>query len=132
MPIRLGVTFWGGFTGSDSKKHLWFVVSDPELGNGSVLIVNMTTKRDGLEDVCVLTAADHSGVDHESVINYLKARIVSAGKILEGHRRRPDCIIFAEAAELELVRRILQGALRSQFISPECQSRARAQLEAMG
>ncbi len=126
--IELGTTFWGGLPGDVNGKHLWFVISDPNRNSGSVVIVNMTTRRPGSDSSCVLRPGDHPGVDHESTINYLKARNVPIANILAGQKRRPDCIMFAQKASTELVSRILEGALRSDYASSECRRIASSEL----
>ena len=127
--IALGTTFWGGFPDDPGTKHLWFVISDPDSNHGFAMIVNMTTYRAGSEECCVLQVGDHPAVKHKSVINYLKARNVPVANIDKAHKKRPDCIIFAEKAELTLIIRILQGALRSKLINAECRAIAGRELK---
>jgi len=126
--IKLGTTFWGSSPGDLNGKHLWFVVSDPTFNHGVVLIANMTTRRSGSEDCCVLQPGDHPSIKRESVINYLRARCVPAKNIEEAYKMRPDCIMFAEPADEILVIRILRGALKSNRVSPEWQELARKEL----
>jgi len=109
-------------------KHLWFVISDPNRNSGFALIVNMTTFRSGSEDCCVLQQGEHPGVDCRSAINYLKARNVSVEKIEQAHTMRPDCLVFGERADMDLIIKILQGALESKRISPECRDIAKREL----
>ena len=120
--IKLGTTFWGCSPDDPNTKHLWFVISDPGSNHGLAIIANMTTYRAGSEECCVLQPGDHPAVKHKSVINYLRARNVSVANIEKAHKSRPDCIVFAEAADRELIIRILQGALESKLINAECRA----------
>lgn len=120
--IKLGTTFWGGSPDDPRGRHLWFVISDPDSNHGLAVIVNMTTYRAGSEDFCVLQPGDHPAVKHESIINYLRARNVPVASIEKAHKSQPDCIVFAETADLKLIIRILQGAQKSKRISAECRN----------
>jgi hypothetical protein len=127
--IKLGTTFWGGSPDDPATKHLWFVISDPDTNHGLAIIANMTTYRAGSEECCVLQPGDHPAVKHKSVINYLRACNVPVANIEKAHKSRPDCIVFAEAADRELIIRILQGALKSKLINTECLAIAHRELK---
>lgn len=127
--IELGTTFWGGNPDDPSGKHLWFVISDPNRNSGFALIVNMTTFREGSENCCVLQQGEHPGVDCKSAINYLRARNVLGENIEKAYRKRPNHIVFAERADMDLIIKILQGALESKRISPECRDIAKRELK---
>ena len=127
--IKLGTTFWGGSPDDPNTKHLWFVISDPDSNHGLALIVNMTTYRAGSEECCVLQPGDHPAVKHESIINYLRARNVPVANIEKAHKSRPDCMVFAEAADLKLIIRILEGAQKSKRVNAECRDIVNKQLK---
>ncbi len=127
--IKLGTTFWGGSPDDPRGRHLWFVISDPDSNHGLAVIVNMTTYRAGSEDCCVLQPGDHPAVKHESVINYLRARNVPVASIEKAHKSQPDCIVFAETADLKLIIRILEGAQKSKRINAECRAIADGELK---
>lgn len=67
------------------RKHLFIVLTDPfdDTGNGisRVLLVNLSTVRDGCDRACILRPGDHSFVKHDSFVAYWSARIEEAGKI---------------------------------------------------
>jgi len=127
--IKLGTTFWGSSLDDPNTKHLWFVISDPDSNHGLAVIVNMTTYRAGSEECCVLQPGDHPAVKHESVINYLRARNVPVANIEKAHKSRPDCIVFAEKADLDVIIRILRGAQKSKRTSAECRDIVNRQLK---
>ena len=58
--------------------HLWIVITDPcELDN-TVIIVNVTTLRNGADQTVILQKDEHPFLEWESVIFYADARLVDA------------------------------------------------------
>jgi hypothetical protein len=105
-----------GFTYFDGH-HLWFVCTTPNR-DGEVVIVNATTRQTDSPDItCIVGAADHPWLKHESVILYQKSRPFPANNF-EGSIKRGDFKPQAPASD-ELLLRIRKGALDSEFTPRE-------------
>ena len=118
-PIRLGSAFF--------FRHVWVVCSLPD-SEGNVVAVNCTTKRSasagisiGTDLNCILRKEDHPSIDHDTVMAYEAARVLTLEEqqcILNDCPRRPD---FSDA----LISRIQGGALRSDLTSQRIQKMIR-------
>ena len=64
--MNLGDTFLR----TDSDKHLWIVLSDPQKDPDNVLLVNLTSSSRERERACVLNAGDHPWIKKETCVNY--------------------------------------------------------------
>jgi len=66
-------------------RHLWVVLSDPQQTGGAILLVSLTTLRDGcIDDVCILDAPDFPGyLTHATTVAYSRAKAGSAAKLTE-------------------------------------------------
>ena len=69
------------FLRSDSDKHLWIIISDPELDPENVLIVNFTSLDARKEAVCTLCVGDHPWIRHDTCVNYADAVVTSLTKL---------------------------------------------------
>ena len=62
-------------------SQLWSVISDPEIDQDNIVIVNMTSWRSDKDQACVLDVGDHCYVKHRTCINYEDAKIQSAANL---------------------------------------------------
>jgi hypothetical protein len=106
-------------------RHLWIVLTEPEGHPPQVAIVNLTTRRAGSDDTCVLQPGDHEFVKAESVIHYADATIAPA-EPLRRIAKLADYDFHADCSD-ELLKRIRHGLLSSPFthkkIKIYCQAR---------
>lgn len=110
-----GKSFWR----EDSKdkegnplKHLYFVISNPDIDN-NVLVVNMTTFKDtGREDLsCILDVGEHPEITNKSYIRYDKAVELGTSKIIELAMKK--IIILKKDLDPTVLKRIQEGAKES-------------------
>jgi hypothetical protein len=95
------------------EGHLWIVITEVS-SEGKFIMVNLTTLDEDIEDTsCILCPGDHPYITHPSVISYKDTkefdtsfydRALAAGRIHSYDR-------FSQ----EIVRKIQQGALTSNF-----------------
>ena len=97
------------------SPHLWIVLSDPNLDNDRIVIVDITTWRDRaifLNDAsCIVEAGEHPFVKKKSYVFYREARITSQSDM-------EKCIAVGlmtpqEDCRPELLERVLVGASQS-------------------
>jgi hypothetical protein len=128
--ISLGDTFWAQNPNSNNPPHLYFVITDSIRNGGRVLLVNMTERKTGSDESCILKRGDHPSVTKESVIQYAEAifpearmieQVAYAGIFKPGVR-----------AESSLVRHVLTRALISRHLRMEYRSVVEAELKALG
>lgn len=111
-------------SGPKNKKHLFVLMLDPALvdGYGSkphVLLACVTSVKDGVpgDDSCLLGPGDHPFIDHDSYVDYRFTRLEPVDHlqrlVLEG------TFIEKESCSPELIKRIIQGALKSRRIPRE-------------
>ena len=115
--ISLGNTFWATNPNSNNPPHLFFVLTDPAENEGHVMLVNMTTRRPGADESCLLRMGDHPCVTKESVAFYAGA-IFPATRMLE-QAQYTGLFVPAADADLKLIRRLLEGALSSRHLDPK-------------
>lgn len=93
-------------------RHLWIVITEPS-ERGRVVIVNVTTRRPGSDDTCVLQVNDHPFIRHESVIAYQYARLTRNAVLGDSARRQ--LLQMRQPVSPQLLERIQNGALASAF-----------------
>jgi hypothetical protein len=128
--ISLGDTFWAQNPNSNNPPHLYFVITDSIRNGGRVLLVNMTERKTGSDESCILKRGDHPSVTKESVIQYAEAIFPEARKI----EQVAYTGVFKSGvrAESSLVRRILAGAMISRHLRMEHRLVVEAELKALG
>ena len=97
-----------------SISHLWLVITEPFGDPPKVIIVNLTTQRDGSDTTVVLGAGDHPYVTHPSVVFFADARDVEVNHLerlvaLDGSR------LHGDPCSDELLTSIRDGLLESSF-----------------
>jgi hypothetical protein len=115
--MRAGDTFT--FVDKKLDNHLWVVISDPMLDVADpVVIVSLTTYKEGKDRTCVLEPGDHPFIRHPSVVYYIGAMDVSnAGLESCANEGR---LLLQGAVSPEVLARVRQGAAQSPFIPEGC------------
>jgi len=112
--LPLGSTFYG-------QGHLWVVISNPA-ADGSVLMVNFTSWHEHVDndktcdETCIMEVGDHPSITHRTVVYYAKRRDVTAAH-QEAMLKNPSLAPSGAPVSTELLRRIQEGALESDFVS---------------
>lgn len=117
--MQLGDTFWAG--------HLHIVCSNPA-PDGSVVVFNATTPRSDSDRNCILRAGEHPSIEHESVITYEQGRLLSTAQQNQLEHSQLFPRMRRERASSGLIRRIQEGALKSDQTSIEIQDIIRDQI----
>ena len=125
--IALGDAFWAQNPNSNNPPHLYFVISDPCRNAGHIILVNMTERRAGSDESCLLHLGDHSCVKKESVIQYAEA-IFPQARMVEQAVYKGVFIAAARAAR-PLVQRLLEGALASRHLRQQYRAVVEVELE---
>ena len=110
------------------QDHLWVVCTSQD-ENGRVAILNMTTWRRGCDENCVIVPGDHSWVKHPTVIAYER------GKMLDKKQQAaiygmPSVCPRKASVSAELLKRVQDGALKSDLTPQEIQVAIKAHLSA--
>lgn len=111
-------------SGPDAKMHLFAILLDPIKidGYGSqpqVLLTSVVSIKPGiiLDDSCILRPGDHPFIEHDSFVDYRYTRLETAQHV-EG-RINDGVFVLKEPCSPELIRRLIQGAMKSRRISRE-------------
>jgi len=97
-----------------SISHLWLVITEPSGEPPEVIIVNLTTFREGADTTVILNKGDHSYIKHETVVYYADARNVPL-QLLERIAALDPNRIYDESCSEDLLVRIREGLLTSTF-----------------
>lgn len=127
--ISLGDTFWARNPHSNNPPHLYFAVTDPTRHQGRVLLVNMTKRKAGSDESCILLPGDHPCVTGESVLQYAEAVFPEARMVEQA--ANTGIFVKAAPAQLSLVRRILSGAVASNRLRREFRQVVVTELDAL-
>jgi hypothetical protein len=100
--------------------HLKIVISDPSKDPNNLLIVNVTTYREGKfhDPSCFLNSGDHPFIKHESYVAYQYAKTRS-NRDLDRLHSSGSIILEDEQISDSVLERIHLGAASSEFISLE-------------
>jgi hypothetical protein len=107
-----------------SPEHLWIVVAGPTLADEFV-IFNITSWREGCDESCIVESGEHSFVQHRSVVAYARGQLLS--REMWALLQRYGCNMKARVSP-ELLRKVQEGALASDFTAGKLQSIVREAL----
>ena len=98
---------------NQSTKHLWIVLTEPDITSLDVVFVNLTTLRTGSDTTVILDCGDHKFIKHKTVVYYADAKFAPANKLkqivqMDGYSFHDDC-------DDEVLKRIQCGLLISEF-----------------
>ena len=98
-------------------RHLWVVLSDPRQTGDAILLVSLTTLRDGcVDDVCILDAPDFPGyLTHATTVAYSRAKAGSANALAESVAH--GSFTFVSPIPRSTLSKIIDGARRSDELS---------------
>ena len=96
------------------SPHLWVIVSDPHQDCEKVVVVSMTTYRDGKDPACRLAPGDHPNIDHDTCMHYPKPQLLTCAKIEKA--AEIGALEWQEPVNQMVLERIRKGAVESRFI----------------
>ena len=96
-----------------TRKHLFICLTDVFGSDNETLMVSVSTHRFGLpaDETCHLFAGDHPFIKHKSFVEYGKARIYSADKLVKGERQ--GLFVAMDALESSIFARVCYGLEKS-------------------
>jgi hypothetical protein len=120
--LRVGDCFLNQNPGS--PEHLWIVVAGPTPA-GELAIFNITSWREGCDESCIVERGEHPFVQHKSVVAYARGQLLSdeTWALLQRH----GCTMKPPVSA-ELLRKIQDGALASDFTPGKLQTLVRQEL----
>lgn len=96
--------------GATQIPHLWIVITEPNKDDECV-IVNLTTYRLMSDTTVVLKKGDHPFIEHDTVVQYMDARIVSSARLHDAIRG--GAAILKPPCPERTLARIQKGILQS-------------------
>ncbi len=120
IPIRRATLLIPSGPADDQERmHLFILLTDPVTEEKLVLLCPINTLHtDRWHDPsCILDDTDHEFIQHNSFVNYAKARILAASKLDNGVKSN----LFKAKALVreEVYLRICKGLFVSKFTTPE-------------
>ena len=112
--LKIGDCIFLETPGRYSISHLWLIITKPFGTPPKVIIVSLTTQRDGSDTTVVLGPGDHSFISHPTVVFYADARDVEAS-LLERLVALDDNRLHRDPCSEELLTRIRDGLIASSF-----------------
>jgi hypothetical protein len=110
--MRAGDTYFIAFQHTGPKRHLWVLATEPD-ADGRIVLVSISSLRDGTDQTVVLQRGDHPFVTHPSCVFYADAMIVQASRLDEwitGDLAKPD-----QPCSAELLKLVCDGFAASEF-----------------
>lgn len=107
---------------NQNQKHLFILLTDPvptAAGSKDVLLVGISSVRPGLfhDPACLLYPGDHPFLDRQSYVNYPRARIEDAQKLINGVKN--GVFTPRDALAGEIFARVCHGLTESRHTSPK-------------
>lgn len=102
-------------SGDGRKKHLFFVLNEPDEGE-EVVLASVCSMRPRADTTCLLHPGDHSFIGHESYVDDGLCR-TDQKEHLE-HLIQSGYFVRREDASEDLIERIINGAFESRHTKP--------------
>jgi hypothetical protein len=124
-------TLGDAFLFNVDRSHLWIVISNPAGDRKPFVMVNLTTHNDRVfDESCVLEPAHYPQyIKHRTVVYYIDAKLwwIDGEKGFDELDGDGQIIPMPKVGN-QTLRRIQQGALMSNFFSPDHKPRVQASL----
>jgi len=108
--------------------HYFILTSLDVSTDGTVLCVYLKPKRLGSDTSCVVRAGDHPGVREDCIVEYGRPYLADFYALVEALEHSPDTTWDSAKCSPELLRRMQEGALKSEYISPRYRKLVEAEL----
>ena len=103
------------WTGVTNDAHLWIVLSDPARNPDELVIVSVSTWEEGAPEECTFRKGEHPFFRKDlSYVAFHRALLISAREFAK--QKREDMVPLPP----ELVKRILEGADRTEVMPRKC------------
>ena len=127
ITVNVGDTLLLGLGGKGD--HLWVVLAQvpnfPDYLDRNLLVVNLTTKRDGCDTSCIIQRGEHPFIEHDTVVYYGDMRLLNRSTIEQDLFEKK--ISRHQRCSLALMQRIIDGAFVSQMTKRKFKTFLRAQ-----
>jgi len=112
----------------ESISHLWLLVTEPSGNPPEVVMVNLTTYREGVDTTVLLTDRDHSYIIHPTVVYYADARKTEVNFLYRLIALDPKRL-HEESCSTELLKKVRNGLFKSEFTPRKIKKYCKEQLE---
>ena len=96
--------------------HLWVILSDPNQDPREILVVSITTWREGKDPACMIEREEHPFVTHRSCLTYIEARVLSRDSFYT--LKDGGYLKLQEPVSNELLGRMREAAAKTQNLKP--------------
>jgi hypothetical protein len=96
--------------------HLWVILSDPNQDPREILVVSITTWREGKDPACMIERGEHPFVTHRSCLAYIEARVLSRDSFYT--LKDGGYLKLQEPVSNELLGRMREAAAKTQNLKP--------------
>jgi hypothetical protein len=101
--------------GQDETPHLWIIITDADPNTDEIVMVNLTTHREGSDATVVLKKGDHPYIIHDSVVFFHDAKIVQISDLEQLMISYPNLCRKCDKCSNSVLKRIQAGLLKSEF-----------------
>ncbi len=129
MTVGPGDTFFIHVPGISRDPIRWFVLTSVDVSmDGTLLCIYLKPLRLGSDTSCVVKAGAHPGVTEDCVVEYGRPHLADFYALVEAMEHSPDTTWDSQKCSPELLRRMQEGALKSDYISPRHRQLVEAEL----
>ena len=93
------------------KRHLRIIITEADQELNHVVVTVRTYKGRGIDTSCIIEAGEHPFIEHRSVVDFARTRVMSYTEIFNGINR--GLLIRKEDVSPELLSRIQDAAKSS-------------------
>ena len=107
----------------------YFVLTSLDVSiDGTLLCVYLKPLRLGSDTSCIIRPNEYPGITEDHVVEYGRANLADFHALTEALENNPDVTWSSHKCSPELLRRIQEGALKSDYISPRYRKLVEAEL----
>lgn len=129
MTVGPGDTFFIHVPGARRDPIHYFVLTSLEVStNGTLLCVYLKPLRLGSDTSCVVGPDEYPGVMEDHAVEYGDPSLADFYALAEALENNPDVTWSSQECSPELLRRMQEGALKSEYISPRNHKSVEAEL----
>lgn len=128
LSLRAGSCIFLEKPDKESISHLWLLLTDPAGNPPEVVIVNLTTYREGVDTTVLLSDKDHSFITHPTIVYYADARKTEVDFLYRLIALDPKRL-HNESCTPELLEKVRNGLFESTFTPRKIKKYCREQLQ---
>ena len=130
MTVGPGDTFFIHIPKDTRDPIRYFILTSPDVStDGTLLCVYLKPLRLGFDTSCIVRPAEYPGITEDHIVEYGDPSLADSYFLAEALENNPDVTWSSHECSPKLLRKMQEGALKSDYISPRYRKLVEAEVK---